>query len=177
MFSSWTGLQPDWHSCTKEASSKPVCTKPQCQTTTLQSVENLGWQVNEKHNILEPLPEHPYEAYKRILFVHKDPFFCTQRYLFIPTSSPPFSPSHLIIPLLHSSLPHSSNATYTYNGLGIISFHKDGVLTGSRLLWRNVRILQHASPILPWNFFVLLIMESVYSLCQCEVPLPTYPSS
>jgi hypothetical protein len=57
-------------------------------------------------------------------------FFCTQKYLSLP-----FSPSHLIIPLLlHSSLPHSSNATYAYNGLGIISFHKDGVLTGSRML-------------------------------------------
>jgi hypothetical protein len=42
----------------------------------------------------------------------------------------------LIIPLLlHSSLPHSSNATYAYNGLRIISFHKDGVLTGSRILF------------------------------------------
>jgi hypothetical protein len=77
----------------------------------------------------------PYEAYKGIKFVHKDPLFCTQRYFLVPTSSPPFSPSPLIIPLLlHSSLPHSSNATYTYKGLGIISFHKDGVLTGSRML-------------------------------------------
>jgi hypothetical protein len=24
-----------------------------------------------------------------------------------------------------------------YNGLGIISFHKDGVLTGSRMLWKK----------------------------------------
>jgi hypothetical protein len=57
---------------------------------------------------------NPYEAYKGILFVYKDAFFCTQKYLFVPTSSPPFSPSHLIIPLLcRSSLPHSSNATYT----------------------------------------------------------------
>jgi hypothetical protein len=59
-------------------------------------------------------------------------FFCIQRYLFVLTSSPLFSPSHLIIP--PSSPPHSSNATYTYNDLGIISFHKDGVLTGSRML-------------------------------------------
>jgi hypothetical protein len=40
----------------------------------------------------------PYEAYKGILFVHKDPFLCTQRYLFVPPCSPPFSPSHFIIP-------------------------------------------------------------------------------
>jgi hypothetical protein len=37
--------------------------------------------------------------------------------------------------LLHSCLSHSSNVTYTYNGLGIISFYKDGVLTGSKMLW------------------------------------------
>jgi hypothetical protein len=65
----------------------------------------------------------PYEAYKGILLLHKDSFFCTQRYLFIPTSFSLFSPSHLIIPPLHSSLPHSTNATYIYNGLGIVSFH------------------------------------------------------
>jgi hypothetical protein len=41
----------------------------------------------------------------------------------------------LIIPFFSTLLlPHSSNATYTYKGLGIISFHKDGVLTGSRML-------------------------------------------
>jgi hypothetical protein len=41
----------------------------------------------------------------------------------------------LIIPLLlHSSLPHSSNATYTYKGLGIVSFHKNGILIGFRML-------------------------------------------
>jgi hypothetical protein len=40
----------------------------------------------------------PYEAYKGILFLHKDHFFCTQRYLFVPTSSPPFCLSHVIIP-------------------------------------------------------------------------------
>jgi hypothetical protein len=83
----------------------------------------------------------PYEAYKGILFVHKDPHFCTQRYSFVPTSSSPFSPIHLIIPLLlHSSLPHSTNATCTYNSLGIISFHKDGVLTGSRMLCEGRRL-------------------------------------
>jgi hypothetical protein len=87
------------------------------------------------HNILEPLPEHPLWSLQRNLICTQRFFFCTQRYLLVPTSSPPFSPNHLIIPLrLHSSLPHSSNATYTYNGLGIISFHKDGVLTGSRML-------------------------------------------
>jgi hypothetical protein len=50
----------------------------------------------------------PYEAYKRILFAHKD--------------------AYLFLQLLHSFLPHSSNYTYTYNGLGIMSFHKDGAL-------------------------------------------------
>jgi hypothetical protein len=86
-----------------------------------------------------------------------------KRALFVPTSSLPFSPSHLIIPLLlHSSLPHSSNATYTYNGLGIISFHKDGVLIGSRmlssLLFINVTLINVKSPYLltpkdPWVFW------------------------
>jgi hypothetical protein len=33
--------------------------------------------AKSKHNIHEPLPEHPLEAYKGIIFVHKDPFCCT----------------------------------------------------------------------------------------------------
>ena len=40
----------------------------------------------------------PYEAYIEILFVYKDPPFCTQRYFLVPTRSFPFSPSNLIIP-------------------------------------------------------------------------------
>jgi hypothetical protein len=47
--------------------------------------------------LYQSTPYEAYEAYEGILFVHKDPFFCTQRYLFVPTSSLPFSPRHLII--------------------------------------------------------------------------------
>jgi hypothetical protein len=39
----------------------------------------------------------PYEAYKDPFFAYKDPNFRTQIHLFVPTSSPPFSTSHLII--------------------------------------------------------------------------------
>jgi hypothetical protein len=88
------------------------------------------------HSILEPLSEHPLWSIQRNLI-------CTQRsfsfkhkntYLFLqilPRSLLAIWSSPL---LFHSSLHHSTNATYTYNGRGIISFYKDGVLTGSRIL-------------------------------------------
>jgi hypothetical protein len=88
------------------------------------------------HNILEPLPASPMKPTKECYLYTEILFFAHKGYLFVPTGSPPFSPSHLIIPLrLYSSIPHSSNATYTYNSLGIIYFHKNGVLTGLRMLW------------------------------------------
>jgi hypothetical protein len=86
-------------------------------------------------NILEPLPEHLWSLQRNLI--------CTQRSLFLHTKILilflQVLPHSLLAIwssplLLHSSLPHSSNATYTYNGLWIISFHKDGVLTRSRML-------------------------------------------
>jgi hypothetical protein len=87
-------------------------------------------------NILEPLPEHPLWSLQRNLICTQRSFFLAHKdtYLFLqvlPHSLLTIWSSSL---LLHSSLPHSSNATYTYNGLGIISLHKDGVLSGSRML-------------------------------------------
>jgi hypothetical protein len=63
---------------------------------------------------------------KILFFAHKD------TYLFIQVLSHSLLAIWSSPLLLHSFLPHSSNATYTYNDLGIISFHKDGVLTCSR---------------------------------------------
>jgi hypothetical protein len=70
--------------------------------------------TKRSHNILEPLIVHVFP--RSLLAIWSSPFFST------------------LLPL-HSSLPHSSIATYTYKGLGINSFHKDGVLSGSRMLW------------------------------------------
>jgi hypothetical protein len=72
------------------------------------------------HNILEPLPKHPLWSLQRNLkctqrsffFAHKDTYLFLQ---VLPHSLLAIWSSPL---LLHSSLPHSSNATYTYNGLG-----------------------------------------------------------
>jgi hypothetical protein len=77
-----------------------------------------------KHNIVEPIPIH-------LLWSPQKNLICTQRSSFLYTKilicsykfSSDFQPAH------------SPNATYTYKGLGNISFPKDGVLTSSRMLW------------------------------------------
>jgi hypothetical protein len=79
---------------------------------------------------------------KILFFAHKDTYLFLQvlpHSLLAIRSCPP-SPLFSV---------HSSNARYTYNGLGIISFHKDGVLTGSRmlcltLLWFFLQATRHA---------------------------------
>jgi hypothetical protein len=68
--------------------------------------------------------------------------------LIIPTSSP-------------SPLPHSLNATYTYNGLGIISFHKDGVLSGSKCYEGERDWLHGASACTSSQFNTLLDSQQV----------------
>jgi hypothetical protein len=74
-------------------------------------------------------PTKEFYLYTKILFyAHKDTYLFLQ---VLPHSLLAIWYSPL---LLHSVLPHSSNATYTYNGIGIISFLKDGVLIGSRML-------------------------------------------
>ena len=99
------------------------------------------------HNILEPPPEH---GYKGILFVHKDLFFCTQRYLFVPTSSSPFSSSHWSSPSsplfspsffwchIHLQWPrdHFLPQAWCSNWLKNVMFHKFWGIKKSFSTWR-----------------------------------------